>query len=149
MILDEIFRTVAVLDKEIGSPGTSAISRKLAREIIFELIDIESNLEEESPIAIKSRIMAVNNKIVDPKSRIRVNILNKLPEERTEYILTKRELEILQLLPKGLSIKEMANQLFLTPATIKSHMYSLYQKLDVTNKVLAIAKAKENNLLDF
>ena len=148
MILEEIHRTLAILDTEIGSWGTSPTSRKLAREIIFELIEIENNFNQDSQIAIKSKLMAVNQRISNPNNRIKLNILDKSKEEKLKYKLTKRELEVLQLFPKGLSIKEMAVRLYLTPATIKSHMYSIYQKLEVTNRVLAIAKAKDNNLLD-
>ena len=147
--LDKISKLFAILDKEIGSWVTSPTSRKLAREIIFELIEIENNFDQDSQIAIKSKLMAVNHRISNPNNRIKLNILDKSKEEKLKYKLTKRELEVLQLFPKGLSIKEMADRLYLTPATIKSHMYSIYQKLEVTNRVLAIAKAKDNNLLDF
>lgn len=148
MILEEIYRAFAFLDKEIGSWNTRTTSRKLAREIIFELIEIENHLNQDSQIAIKSKLMAVNKKIVDPKNRIKLNIFNGTKIEKLKYNLTKRELEVLQLFPKGLAIKEMAEYLFLTEATIKSHMYSIYQKLEVSNRVQAIAKARDNDLLD-
>jgi DNA-binding NarL/FixJ family response regulator len=148
MILEEIHRTFAILNKEIGSWGTAPASRRLSRKIIFELIEIENNFDQDSQIAIKSKLMAVNKRISNPNNRIKLNVLDKSKGKKLEFKLTRRELEVLQLFPEGLSIKEMADRLYLTSATIKSHMYSIYQKLEVTNRVLAIAKAKDNNLLD-
>lgn len=63
------------------------------------------------------------------------------------YELTKRELEILRLLPNGLSSKLMATSLFLTEATIKTHTASLYRKLEVNNRTQAIAVGLEVGLL--
>ena len=75
-------RTLAILDTEIGSWGTSPTSRKLAREVIFELIEIENNFDQDSQIAIKSKLMAVNQRISNPNNRIKLNILDKSKEEK-------------------------------------------------------------------
>ncbi|MBP6470164.1 MAG: hypothetical protein KBE23_15895 [Chloroflexi bacterium] len=60
--------------------------------------------------------------------------------------LTSRELEILALLQKGLSDKEIAEQLVLSVLTVKKHNRNIYQKLDVNGRRQAIAKAKMLNL---
>ncbi len=54
--------------------------------------------------------------------------------------LTTRELEILELLSKGLMYKEIALQTFLSPETVRKHVYHIYEKLHVTNRVAAINK---------
>lgn len=61
--------------------------------------------------------------------------------------LTKREHEVLQLLSDGLSNGEIANRLFLSLSTIKTHVSRLYVKLDVKNRGQAINKAKKLNIV--
>ena len=68
---------------------------------------------------------------------------------RTLAPLTKREKEVLVLLPRGLTAKAMASELFLTEATIKTHLATIYRKLEVQNRSQAIAIGVENKLLTF
>jgi len=63
--------------------------------------------------------------------------------------LTRREREILQILPRGLTSKAMASELFLTEATIKSHISAIYRKFEVVNRTQAIVVALDNKLLAF
>ncbi|CAB4537766.1 unannotated protein [freshwater metagenome] len=63
--------------------------------------------------------------------------------------LTRREKEVLALLPRGITAKAMASELFLTEATIKSHLASIYQKFEVVNRTQAIAIAIEYKYLSF
>jgi LuxR family maltose regulon positive regulatory protein len=62
--------------------------------------------------------------------------------------LTRRELEILTLLQQGLTDKEIAARLFLSALTVKKHNRHIYQKLGVSDRRAAIAKAKTQNLID-
>ena len=55
--------------------------------------------------------------------------------------LTKRELETLALLSQGMSKKEIATQLFISPETVKSHLKNIYMKLAVGNRREAVEKA--------
>jgi LuxR family maltose regulon positive regulatory protein len=61
--------------------------------------------------------------------------------------LTNREIEILLILPKGLSNQEIAEMLFISPETVKRHLYNIYQKFDVKNRQQAIVKAKSLGIL--
>ena len=54
--------------------------------------------------------------------------------------LTNREKEILELLSKGLMYKEIAATLFLRLETIRKHVYHIYEKLHVNNRVAAVNK---------
>lgn len=56
------------------------------------------------------------------------------------FDLTNREKEIIELLAEGISVKNIANQLFISPFTVKHHMEHIYDKLYVNNKVKAVAK---------
>lgn len=64
-----------------------------------------------------------------------------------KFNLNDREYEILHLIAKGLSNKEIAEQLFLALPTIKTHISNLYLKLDVKSRTQAIYKAQSLNLI--
>lgn len=55
-------------------------------------------------------------------------------------ILTPREREILDRLAKGHSHKEVAMELFVSPTTIRKHIFNIYQKLQVHSKAGAVDK---------
>jgi LuxR family maltose regulon positive regulatory protein len=57
--------------------------------------------------------------------------------------LTPRELDVLALLARGLTNKEIAQQLVITPGTVRQHTNNLYKKLKVNNRLQAVAKASD------
>jgi DNA-binding NarL/FixJ family response regulator len=68
-----------------------------------------------------------------------------LPQNR--FDLTQRELDVIQILQTGWSAKEMASHLFLSEATVKTHLASIYRKLGVKNRTQAIVVALANHLI--
>ena len=61
--------------------------------------------------------------------------------------LSKRELEILNLLARGYSNQEIATKLFVSVSTVKTHIQNLFEKLDVKRRIQAVEKAKRLNLI--
>jgi LuxR family maltose regulon positive regulatory protein len=61
--------------------------------------------------------------------------------------LSEREMQILQLLSLGLSNSAVADQLYISLATVKTHIRHIFEKLGVDNRVEALNKAKELNLV--
>lgn len=55
-------------------------------------------------------------------------------------MLSNREKQILEFLSRGLMYKEIASQLFLSPETVRKHVYHIYEKLHVSNRVAAVNK---------
>src|SRR5262245_2122628 len=62
-------------------------------------------------------------------------------------VLTDRELEILQIIAKGLSNNEAAKVLGLSKATIRTHLEHIYEKLDVTNRLEAVTEALRSGII--
>ncbi len=62
--------------------------------------------------------------------------------------LTRRELQILQLLVRGLSNKEIATALCLSDQTIATHMKSIFDKLGVHNRLMAVRVGIDLGIID-
>jgi DNA-binding NarL/FixJ family response regulator len=61
--------------------------------------------------------------------------------------LTLRELEVLDLLATGAKTDAIAEELFITPRTVTTHMSHIYRKLGVNNRTTAVRKALEFNII--
>lgn len=66
---------------------------------------------------------------------------------RPEVALSGRELEILEALATGKSNKELAQRLFISEATVKTHLIHIYQKLGVDTRTAAVTVARERKLI--
>lgn len=65
----------------------------------------------------------------------------------TQLELSKRELEVLNLMAQGHSNEEIAAKIFVSVSTVKTHNQNLFFKLDVKRRTQAIEKAKRLNLI--
>ncbi|AZA12398.1 response regulator transcription factor [Corynebacterium gerontici] len=66
---------------------------------------------------------------------------------KPQQALSAREIEILRELASGATNKELAAQLFISQATVKTHLVHIYSKLGVSNRTEAITKAREQRLI--
>jgi len=63
-------------------------------------------------------------------------VLSSVPEERIRALgLSAREVEMAVMIGRGLTNKEIATQLFISPATVRTHIYNLYQKVGAGSRV--------------
>lgn len=62
--------------------------------------------------------------------------------------LSDREAAVLRLLGAGLTNTELADRLFVAPATVKTHLVHIFAKLGVPNRTSAVARARDLGLLD-
>jgi len=74
-----------------------------------------------------------------------INISN--PKDQEIISLSKREVEVLEQLSKGLSYTVIADNLFLSPSTVRKHIENIYKKLQVHSKIEAVQKAKDHNII--
>jgi DNA-binding CsgD family transcriptional regulator len=61
--------------------------------------------------------------------------------------ITKREYEVLGLIAQGLSNKEIADRLFVSTSTVKTHTSNLFVKLEASRRTQALQKAKELQII--
>lgn len=76
-----------------------------------------------------------------------VNTIFPNEKSATEWGLTSREFEVLQCIAAGLSNQEIAEKLFLSLNTVKTHTSNLFAKLDVQRRTQAVQKAKELGII--
>lgn len=62
--------------------------------------------------------------------------------------LSSRELDVLKLVAKGNSNKEIANALHVSPATVKTHLIHIFRKLDVNDRTAAVTVALDRGILN-
>ena len=64
--------------------------------------------------------------------------------EPNNHSLSEREVELLRALSVGASNEVVANQMGISPHTVKSHLYNIFQKIDVDNRIQAVLWAQKN-----
>ncbi|MFD9303920.1 response regulator [Streptomyces sp. NPDC060048] len=89
------------------------------------------------------RTAAAGQSALAPAVALRLMDRMRTPAEA----LTKRELEVLQLVADGLSNQQISKQLFLSQATVKSHLVHIYAKLGVDSRTSAVAAAATRRLI--
>ena len=68
------------------------------------------------------------------------DLIPENPSAKSMRLLSNREKEILELLSKGMVYKEIAASLFISAETVRKHVYHIYEKLHVNNRVEAVNK---------
>jgi len=113
-----------------------------------------------------SQVQTIAGQTNGPLFHKRARLLQYLLNERTsqqytantlqvyEYLLStptvplsERELEVLQLVASGLTNNEIAARLVVTTSTVKKHLEHIYDRLNVSSRTHAVARARELNLL--
>lgn len=79
-------------------------------------------------------------------SAIAARLMERMRSPAVEA-LSSREIEVLNLVAKGASNKEIAGQLFITEATVKSHLLRIFGKLGVADRTAAVTRALEQGIL--
>ncbi|CAM5290332.1 response regulator [Streptomyces avidinii] len=94
-------------------------------------------------LAAAVRTAAAGQSALAPAVALRLMDRMRTPAEA----LTKRELEVLQLVADGLSNQQISKELFLSQATVKSHLVHVYAKLGVDSRTSAVAAAATRRLI--
>ncbi|TDE30043.1 response regulator transcription factor [Actinomadura sp. 6K520] len=90
------------------------------------------------------RAAAQGRSVLSPAIASRLVSRVRAPRSDT---LSTRELEVLRLVSRGTSNREIAGELFISEATVKTHLTHIYAKLDVNDRAAAVATAYDRHLL--
>lgn len=102
-------------------------------------------LKDVEPDELFRCIRAVHSGEAYLQSKVAVRLAQRVHDES----LTGREEQILKLLAEGKSNRAIGQALFITESTVKSHLKSLFAKLDVTSRAEAVALAARRGLVKF
>jgi DNA-binding NarL/FixJ family response regulator len=92
-------------------------------------------------------LMSAIRSVYAGKSRIPAAVAEKLAERMGGPALTAREIEVLKRIVAGRSNKEIASDLFISEATVKTHINSLLSKLGVTDRTQAATTALQRGIV--
>ena len=158
-LVEELAPDVALVDIRLGDEDGIELTRRLLRgdperrivlftgsleeELLFDGLDSGARgyaLDDGSPRELVDalELVAKGGSYVDP--RLRPALLSRRSTERLPS-LTNREREILDLLAQGLTGEAVAERLFLSAETVKTHIHNAMGKLEAHTRVHAIAIA--------
>ena len=125
-MLDEGFEVVAE-----ASDGAEAVD--LAAEHRPDVVLMDVTMPEMDGVEATRRIV-----LDQPGTRV---IMLTMLSDDGNAVVSKREIEVLQLIADGCSTPEVAEKLFISQKTVKNHLASIYAKLDARDRTQAVLQA--------
>lgn len=155
---------------DVNMPGTNGVvaTQVIKREIPSTRIIALTIYEDEEVVEMVragvsayvlkdvagSELIDTIHRVIDGEIVIHPRVANRLVRELTrnekkedEVKLTKREKDVLTLLVKGHSNKDMADALFISEKTVKNHLTSIFRKLNVKDRTQAAVYALRNDIV--
>jgi NarL family two-component system response regulator LiaR len=96
------------------------------------------------------RLVASGNMVIDPQLVVALaeELSAAADRDKKAETLTAREIEVLQLLAFGHTNKDIAEQLFISPDTVKTHLEHIFDKLGTSDRTAAVAEALRRRLIE-
>ncbi len=108
-----------------------------SKEDLFHAISLAAENKYFLPPEITARVVKEFTRISKPKQAVQALQVN----------LTAREMEILKLIAEGISNKEIADRLVIAEGTVKNHISKILEKMDVSDRLQALLKAKSLGII--
>lgn len=131
VVLISAFATPATVYEGIEAGAQAFVSKDADREEVADVIAAVARGEVRLPAVVQQQL---------------VGQIQLRREERP--LLTEREAQVLRLVAEGRSAPEIGRELFLGTSTVKTHLLSLYGKLEVADRAAAVATAMRLGLLE-
>jgi DNA-binding NarL/FixJ family response regulator len=138
-----IMLTVSDLEEDLYDAVRAGVNGYLLKEVAIE------------EVANAVRAVAAGHSLVSPSMASKLfsefNALAQRAEERQRALsprLTERELEVLRLVAKGLSNREIGKELYIAENTVKNHVRNILEKLQLHSRMEAVVYVMREKLLD-
>jgi len=127
-----------------------------ARIIVFTTFDTDQDISKAITAGVKGyllkdapreELLACIRKVYVGETYIPAALVSKLATGMSREALTSRELDVLTLLARAKSNKEISASLFISETTVKSHLRSIFTKLQVVSRTEAITVASQRGLV--
>jgi two-component system nitrate/nitrite response regulator NarL len=146
-------QVAGAIDRDSLPTRVLMLSAFLDRQIVFQAVAagaagyLSKDAERRE---ITDAILAVHrgNTVLAPEVQAGVAAEVRSRWRRDIPSLSARERQVLEMIAEGMSAPEIGRQLFLSPATVKSHLQGLYEKLGVSDRAAAVAEAMRRGLLE-
>jgi DNA-binding NarL/FixJ family response regulator len=164
--VDRVHPDVVLLDLELpGMDGVAAIPPLLEANPGGEIVIFTAYATDERVIGairagargyvlkgagageIAQAVRAAQARESYLEPRVAARLVDEVRAPRRHSVLSQRELSVLRLVAAGMSNKQIARALTITERTVKFHVTSILNKLDVGNRAQAVAVALERGLL--
>lgn len=124
-------------------------------EYLLRAVDIGVDgyvLKDSNSKVLKKAIFTIigGNTFIQPEltPMLKKSLDDKSFKSRGEDLLTKREIEVLELLAEGLFNKEIAYTLNISEKTVKNHVSNIFKKINVSDRTQAAVYAIKHNIVD-
>lgn len=162
-VLNKLTPDFCIVDLNLGDGNGVEIIRAMksktlqTKYVVLTMNDDQDNLDRAKISGASAYVLKSSpiNELIDVLKSISEGIelfkvvgkVNKsIPSK--DFGLTAKELEVLQLLGTGATASIMGKQLFLTEATVKTHLAAIYRKLSASNRAQALSIAITNKLIN-
>ncbi|QQS00773.1 MAG: response regulator transcription factor [Austwickia sp.] len=153
---------VALLDVQMPGPGIRALvdtlrtavpDTRIAVLTMYTANDLADELEAHGVLgwfgkSLGHRALVAGLLAVAEGQPVRLSPRSVDATKARAAGLTPREMEVLRLVARGLGNRQVADQLYLSEATVKRHLTTLYRKLGASNRVDALSRALAQGLVD-
>jgi LuxR family maltose regulon positive regulatory protein len=143
--MDQMEESLAALESALAQAGPEQLIRPFLDEGP-ECYEILSRLQPRIQDASQKQFVARILREAIPSSQVE-GVTHRVALGELVEALSERELEVLQLMARGLTNPEIAERLYLSPNTLKAHAQNIYQKLEVHGRVQAVNRGRELGLL--
>lgn len=127
--------------------GIVVLTLNSAKDYLLTVMKSGASAYVEKSAPLAELIAAIEHSATAPLSFSAQGISGVISKDLQANSLTQREAQVLQKLADGLSAADIGLELFITQATVKTHLASIYRKLESKNRIQAIIVARKNGLL--
>jgi DNA-binding CsgD family transcriptional regulator len=149
-VCDESGNVESVL--ALARPAGAAANYERVAECFEQAAELAERRAERFRVAVRPADEAAQRQAAERAHaaalRARCNAQQLSAPNTGRPVLTARECEVLQLVSHGLTLGEIAGQLTVTPATVKTHLQNIYAKLGVGDRAGAVAHALRAGIID-